>query len=109
MQTGTQTSCGSSRWDGKRWRKAASQQVSESASPQTNRLRDAEPDFLCVRFCGYCPRADSIADVTCGESGVVAGSNRATGLPLRSNRNLVKFHLMSPANCGSVEESVRKW
>ena len=32
-----------------------------------------------------------------GGSGVLAGSKRATTLPLRSTRNLVKFHLISPA------------
>src|SRR5258708_9685589 len=55
----------------------------------------------------YFPSADSTAAVTSGESGFVAGSNRATGFPLRSNRNFVKFHLMSPANCGSDVGSVR--
>jgi hypothetical protein len=53
-------------------------------------------------------RADSMAAVTCGESGVTADSNRSTGLPLRSNRNLVKFHLISPPICGLTDLSVRK-
>src|SRR6267154_4128494 len=53
-------------------------------------------------------RADSMAAVTCGESGVTAGSNRSSGLPLRSNRNLVKFHLISPPICGLTDLSVRK-
>ena len=52
--------------------------------------------------------ADSMAAVTCGESGVTAGSNRSTGLPLRSKRNLVKFHLISPPICGLTDLSVRK-
>ena len=37
-----------------------------------------------------------MADVTSGESGVTLDSKRWTTLPLRSTRNLVKFHLMSP-------------
>jgi hypothetical protein len=53
-------------------------------------------------------RADSMAAVTCGESGVTAGSNRSSGLPSRSNRNLVKFHLISPPICGLTALSVRK-
>ena len=44
----------------------------------------------------------SIAEITSFESGVTAGSKRCTTLPLRSTRNLVKFHLMSPAIPGSV-------
>src|SRR5580700_11366592 len=44
----------------------------------------------------YCFSSFSIAEVTSGESGVTAGSKRCTTLPLRSTRNLVKFHLMSP-------------
>ena len=44
---------------------------------------------------------------TSGESGVTLGSKRATGFPLRSKRNLVKFHLISPASLGSVDLSVR--
>src|SRR5580658_2579785 len=56
----------------------------------------------------YCFSADSTAAVTCGESGVTAGSNRATGLPFRSKRNLVKFHLMSPPTDGFADLSVRK-
>src|SRR5260370_9958729 len=35
-------------------------------------------------------------------SGVTPGSKRLTISPLRLMRNLVKFHLMSPANFGSV-------
>ena len=34
-------------------------------------------------------------------------SKRATTLPSRSNRNFSKFHLMSPANFGSVSFDVR--
>ena len=33
----------------------------------------------------YFPSAASTAAVTCGESGVTAGSKRSTGFPLRSN------------------------
>ena len=55
----------------------------------------------------YLFSAASIAAATSGESGVTLGSNRATALPWRSNRNLVKFHLMSPPNCGSADLSVR--
>ena len=42
----------------------------------------------------------SIAEIIPGESGVVAGSNLCTTLPLRSTRNFVKFHWMSPATAG---------
>src|SRR5215467_7445593 len=38
----------------------------------------------------------SIGAVTSFESGVTSGSKRWITLPLRSTRNLVKFHLMSP-------------
>ena len=48
----------------------------------------------------YCASSFSIADVTSGESGLVAGSKRFTTWPLRSTRNFVKFHLMSPARAG---------
>src|SRR5882724_811227 len=44
----------------------------------------------------------SIASVTSFESGVTADSKRCTTLPLRSTRNLVKFHLMSPVMPGPV-------
>src|SRR5271170_4357873 len=56
----------------------------------------------------YCLRAPSTAAITSGDSGVTLGSKRATGLPLRSKRNLVKFHLISPPSFGSVDLSVRK-
>jgi hypothetical protein len=59
-------------------------------------------------FQNYRASAASMAAVTWGESGVTAGSKRATGLPLRSKRNLVKFHLMSPPICGFSDLSVRK-
>src|SRR3954463_10934240 len=48
----------------------------------------------------YFPSACSMTAVTSAESGVVAGSKRETTLPLRSTRNLVKFHLISPAVFG---------
>ena len=51
----------------------------------------------------------SIAALTSGESGVTAGSKRATTLPSRSTRNLVKFHLISPATAGLAAPPVRKW
>ena len=57
----------------------------------------------------YFPSVASIAVVTSAESGFTAGSNRATGLPLRSKRNLVKFHLMSPPICGFADLLVRNW
>jgi len=41
------------------------------------------------------------------DSGVTADSNRETTFPLRSTRNLVKFHLISPAFFGSVALPVR--
>jgi hypothetical protein len=44
----------------------------------------------------------SIAAITSFESGVTAGSKRCTTLPLRSTRNLVKFHLISPVMPGPV-------
>ena len=50
--------------------------------------------------------ADSIAEITCGESGVTAGSKRAIGCPLRAMRNFVKFHLISPLTLGAA---VRYW
>ena len=42
----------------------------------------------------YLPNSFSIAPTTSFESGVTAGSKRCTTLPLRSTRNLVKFHLI---------------
>src|SRR5580658_9431910 len=50
-----------------------------------------------------------MAAVTSGESGLTAGSKRAMGLPLRSKRNLVKFHWISPPYLGSSDLSVRNW
>src|ERR1019366_5564645 len=52
-------------------------------------------------------RVFSIAALTSGESGVTAGSKRATTLPSRSTRNLVKFHLISPATAGLAAPPVR--
>ena len=40
------------------------------------------------RFATYCPSADSMAAATCGESGVTAGSNRATRLPVAADQEL---------------------
>src|SRR5437879_231441 len=57
----------------------------------------------------YFASAFSMAATICGESGVTSGSNRATTLPLRSNRNFVKFHLISPPVVGFADESVRYW
>src|SRR5262249_52282186 len=54
---------------------------------RSGNLINSSPDY-CNCF--------SIASVTSLESGVTAGSNRCTTLPLRSTRNLVKFHLISP-------------
>src|SRR4029077_4689598 len=42
------------------------------------------------------------AETTSFESGVTADSKRCTTLPLRSTRNFVKFHLMSPAMAAPV-------
>jgi hypothetical protein len=44
----------------------------------------------------YCFNCFSIAATTSFESGVTSGSKRCTTFPLRSTRNLVKFHLISP-------------
>ena len=52
-------------------------------------------------------RASSIAEVTCGESGVISGSKRAMTRPSGPMRNLVKFHLISPPDCGCEDISVR--
>ena len=46
----------------------------------------------------FSARYFSIAAVTSRLSGVSFDENRATTLPLRSTRNLLKFHDMSPAN-----------
>src|SRR5712691_1070094 len=54
-------------------------------------------------------RASSIAEVTCGESGVISGSNRVMTRPSGPMRNLVKFHLISPPDCGFEDLSVRNW
>lgn len=48
----------------------------------------------------YCFSNFAMAEVTSGESGVVAGSKRSVTLPDLSTRNFVKFHLMSPATAG---------
>src|SRR5690606_26854607 len=49
----------------------------------------------------------SIADVTASLSGVSFELNRATTLPLRSTRNLLKFQVISPPNSPFVFLSVR--
>src|SRR5262245_46117613 len=51
--------------------------------------------------------AFSIAAVTSFAEGAVFGSKRAASLPSVPTRNLVKFHLISPAKLGSVSLSVR--
>lgn len=47
-------------------------------------------------------RAFSIAAVTLGESGSSPDSKRASSLPSRPMRNLLKFHLTSPGNAESL-------
>ena len=54
-------------------------------------------------------RASSIAEVTCGESGAISGSNRVMTRPSGPMRNLVKFHLISPPDCEFEDLSVRNW
>jgi hypothetical protein len=49
----------------------------------------------------------SIACVTASPSGFSLCEKRATTFPLRSIRNLLKFHGMSPAKCGFVSLLVR--
>lgn len=55
---------------------------------------DPRPIDTCAQHLAayFAATAFSIAAITSGESGVVAGSKRATTLPSRSTRNLVKFH-----------------
>jgi hypothetical protein len=77
------------------------------SSSMSCRVRRKVRIALRRRSCFYCFRADSMAATTSGESGVVAGSKRETGLPLRSKMNLVKFHLMSPPMVGLAVLSVR--
>src|SRR5271169_5118262 len=48
----------------------------------------------------------STALVRSDDSGLMADSKRPTITPLRPTRNLVKFHLMSPPNFGSVSFEV---
>src|SRR5579864_6110760 len=60
-----------------------------------------------ARKLNYCFRADSMALTTLGASGFTAGSKRASTLPSRPTRNLVKFHLMSPPVVGLAVLSVR--
>src|SRR5436190_11964838 len=55
---------------------------------------DSKPYFSARYF--------SIACDTSSLSGFTLGSKRATTCPLRSTRNLLKFHLISPAKSGFV-------
>lgn len=71
--------------------------------------RSIPESAFCANGAGYWVSAFSMAATTCGESGVTSGSKRATIFPLRSTRNLVKFHLISPPVFGCNEESVRYW
>jgi hypothetical protein len=48
----------------------------------------------------HCFSSFSIAPTTSGASGFTGDSKRATTVPLRSARNFVKFHLMSPIISG---------
>src|SRR5262249_19328576 len=82
--------------------------------------RSATPPSLCApRGCqrlhgvlgtnpalSYCS-AFSIAPVISADSGVTLGSNRAITFPLRSSRNFVKFHWISPAVSGFASLLVR--
>jgi hypothetical protein len=51
--------------------------------------------------------ACSMAFTTFSPSGVSFESKRPTMLPVLSTRNLLKFHVISPANLGSVFSSVK--
>src|SRR6202049_4331535 len=62
-----------------------------------------------VWFRGYFFKAASTAETRPPESGSTSGSNRWITLPLRSTRNLVKFHWISPPVLGLVLASVRNW
>src|SRR6202049_5347123 len=62
-----------------------------------------------VSACGYLFKAASTAETRPPESGSTSGSNRWITLPLRSTRNLVKFHWISPPVLGLVLASVRNW
>lgn len=67
--------------------------------------KSAVSRFMNTRYC----RAFSIAPVTTADSGSIAGSKRAITLPLRSTRNFVKFHWISPPVAGLLFLSVRNW
>jgi hypothetical protein len=69
---------------------------SETAASNFATELDRSLDFGARSDCDYFT-SFSIAAVTSFESGVTAGSNRCTTFPSRSTRNLVKFHLISPA------------
>src|SRR3954470_15435302 len=66
-------------------------------------------DRYSARAClvGSADSAFSTAPVSCGESGVVLLAKRAMTLPLRSTRNLAKFHSTSPAKSSPALPSVR--
>ena len=54
-------------------------------------------DFPCNQFGAQAPGSDEeIHDFCTGRFGITLGSKRAAISPLRSMRNLVKFHLMLP-------------
>lgn len=57
------------------------------------RTRRASPG--CVRGTDRY-NADSMAETTSGESGVIRGLNRASTVPSLPTRNFSKFHRMSP-------------
>ncbi len=62
-----------------------------------------------VALANYFFNSASMALVTSGASGFTRGSKRETILPSLLIRNLVKFHWISPACCGSVSFEVRNW
>src|SRR5205823_2274405 len=62
-----------------------------------------------LHFERFSARASSIARVTFGDSGLSAGSKRATTSPLRSTKNFAKFQGISPANLGLVFSLFRNW
>ena len=57
----------------------------------------------------FAASAASIARVTSADSGSIGASKRASTLPLRSTRYLVKFHGMVPAVLGFAAGLVRNW
>src|SRR5947209_4162886 len=77
--------------------------ASQEPVPLTTKTRGPEAPPKSYR------RAFSIAPTISAESGFTGDSNRAITLPLLSTKNLVKFHLISPPNAGSVSLLVRNW